>query len=167
MTTTHRSMRFRLAVVVALACSCTAIAQDSVFQDLKAIGENELDQMRGGFFSDTGMIVSIGIERSVLINGKLETSTTLTIPDLQLFSGTGMGHATLTGPAFSLVQNGPGNTFTLAPSATAFGTVVQNTLDNQAIAGLTKINASVSNLGLVRSMDLTSSVGQMIGRSSR
>ena len=166
MTTTHRLARFHLAVIIALACSCTAIAQDSGFQDLRAIGENELDQMRGGFFSDTGLIVSIGIERSVLINGELVTST-LTIPDLQLFSGTGMGQATLTGPAFLLVQNGPGNTFTLAPNASAFGTVVQNTLDNQVIAGLTKINASVSNLGLVRSMDLTSSVGQMIGRSAR
>ena len=166
MTTTHRLARFHLAVIIALACSCTAIAQDSGFQDLKAIGENELDQMRGGFFSDTGLRVSLGIERSVLINGKVETSSTLTIPDLQLFSGTGM-QATLTGPAFSLVQNGPGNTFTLAPNAIAFGTVVQNTLDNQAIAGLTKINASVSNLGLVRFMDLTSSAGQMIGRSSR
>lgn len=167
MATTHRPTRFRLAVIVALACSCTAIAQDNGFQDLKAIGENELDQMRGGFFSNTGLIVSIGIERSVLINGKVETISTLTIPDLQLFSATGMGHATLTGPAFSLIQNGPGNTFTLAPNAPAFGTVVQNTLNNQAIAGLTKINASVSNLGLVRSMDLTSSAGQMIGRSSR
>jgi hypothetical protein len=168
MTIIHRSARFSLAVVIAtLAWSWNATAQENMFQTLNAIGAAELDQMRGGFVSDAGLRISLGIERSVLINGDLVTSTILSIPDLQLFSGTGVGNATLVGPAFSLVQNGPNNIFSIAPEMSGLNTVVQNTLNNQAIAGMTKINATVNNIDLVRSFDLTSSVGQMIGRSSR
>ena len=168
MKTIHRPLRFGLAAIIAtLACSWNAMAQENMFQKLIAIGAEDLDQMRGGFFPDSGLKISLGIERSVMINGELVTNTTLSIPDLQLFSGTGMGNATLLGPAFSLVQNGPNNIFTLSPNMGALGTVIQNTLSNQAIAGMTKIDATVSNIDLVRSFDLTSSVGQMIGRSSR
>jgi hypothetical protein len=167
MSTVHQSKTVRLVALLALSWAFNAVAQDNEFQDLPSIATDELDQMRGGFFSDTGMVISIGIERSVLINGELVTSTTLTIPDLQRFSGTGLGNATLIGPAFSLTQNGPGNTFTLAPDMNSLGTVVQNTLNNQAITGMTKINATVGNIDLVRSMDLSNSASQMIGRSGR
>ena len=165
---THQTSRFGLAALVAtLVWSWHATAQENSFRNLRAIGAEDLDQMRGGFFPDSGLKISLGIERSVMINGELVTTTTLSIPDLQLFSGTGLGSATLLGPAFSLVQNGPNNIFTLSPDMGSLGTVVQNTLNNQAIAGITTINATVNNIDLVRSSDLTSSISQMIGRSSR
>jgi hypothetical protein len=168
MSSQHRSFRISLVALASLAWVGGAAAQEDNFQDLQAIGIDDLDRMRGGFFSEPGLKISIGIERSVLINGELVTSSTLTIPDLQLFSGTGIGRAALAGPAFALIQNGPGNTFNPVPSTmTSLGTAIQNTLNNQAIVGMTKINASVSNIDLVRSMDLSVSTSQMIGRSAR
>ena len=92
----------------------------------------------------SGFKISLGIERSVLINNELVTSTMLQIPDLGALTGRGAGAATLTGPQVSVVQNGPGNSVdpavlqNVGPGGLL--SIVQNSLNNQLIRGQTTIN---------------------------
>jgi hypothetical protein len=125
------------------------------FAGQQPVSEAVLDSMRGGFQSDTnGPIMSFGIEKSVFVNGRLVASTVLTIPNLLQLAGNSAN-------AFTLIQNGGGNVMTNPPSSLpALMTVIQNSLDNQAIQNQTVINATVSALSLARSLALGNAVSQ-------
>lgn len=135
------------------------------------LGDEALDEMRGGFEMDNGLRVSFGIERAVLINGRLVTTETFNIADLRNASG---GHAAragaLTPPTsttLSVIQNGPGNSAELARNAGLAGTVIQNTLDNQKIQNVTVINSTVNSGAILRSMNVHSAVRDGIVGSQR
>jgi hypothetical protein len=136
--------------------------------DLVALSSDKLDEVRGGFVTDTGLKVSFGIERAVYIDGNLVATTSLNIADLSKISG---GQAQITGTSpgsLALVQSGAGNTF--APgsiSSTAAGTVIQNTLDNKQINTITRIDAVVNSSGIMRSINLQSSMRSAIIDSLR
>lgn len=135
---------------------------------LVALDDSQLDNMRGGFEIDGGLKVSLGIERAVLINGQLVTTTSLNIRDLQNLSG---GQAAQLGSLASgtlgLVQNGPGNTANIVSAPGTMGTVVQNTLNNQNINNVTVINATVNSMQMFRSLNLQSAVQDGIITSLR
>ncbi len=57
-------------------------SMQSPSHDWLAVSNNNLDGMRGGFATGTGLMVSFGIERAVYINGNLATSTSFNIPDV-------------------------------------------------------------------------------------
>jgi hypothetical protein len=136
--------------------------------NLVALSTEKLDEVRGGFETGGGLKISFGIERAVYLNGSLVTTTSLNIADLSKISG---GQAQLTGSgkdALALLQSGTGNIF--APgsiSSTAAGTVIQNTLDNQKINTITRIDAVVNSAGIMRSMNLQSSMQSAIVNSLR
>lgn len=137
--------------------------------ELVALGADKLDEVRGGFVTDGGLKISFGIERAVYLNGTLVTTTSLNIADLAKISG---GQAQVSGsgtPAsLAVLQSGAGNVF--APgsiSSTAAGTVIQNTLDNQKINTITRIDAVVNSTGIMRSMSLQSSMQSAIVNSLR
>jgi hypothetical protein len=137
--------------------------------DLVALNADQLDEVRGGFVTDGGLKISFGIERAVYLNGTLVTTTSLNIADLSKISG-GQAQVTSNGTAGSLavLQSGVGNVF--APgsiSSTAAGTVIQNTLDNQKINTITRIDAVVNSSGIMRSMNLQSSMQSAIVNSLR
>ena len=137
--------------------------------DLVALNAAQLDEVRGGFVTDGGLKISFGIERAVYLNGTLVTTTSLNIADLSKISG-GQAQVTSNGTAGSLavLQSGVGNVF--APgsiSSTAAGTVIQNTLDNQKINTITRIDAVVNSSGIMRSMNLQSSMQSAIVNSLR
>ena len=122
-----------------------------------ALGEQRLDEVRGGFIDASGLQVSFGIERAIYLNGELVTTTRLNVADLAAISGGKAGASFSGGPG--LLQNGPGNTIdsgTLAASSLA--TVIQNSLDGQNIRSVTTLNATVNSLGIVKSIDLQHSV---------
>ena len=122
-----------------------------------AVAETALDGVRGGFVTDT-LNISFGIERAVYINGALVTSTSFNVSDLGRISG-GRGSAALDSATLALVQSGTGNTVSAGSiSSASIGTVVQNTLDGQKIQSLTVINASVNSLGVLRGLNLQSSM---------
>ena len=112
-----------------------------------------LDTMRGGFTSPGGLSLSLGIDRMVSINGEVVARTNFQIADLRNISSdeARQAHAALnTG---QLVQNGTGN-FALGDTfAAARGTVVQNSLDGQAISTHTIINSSVNSMSLLKDMN--------------
>ncbi len=122
-----------------------------------AVSENALDRVRGGFSGD-GLNISFGIERAVYVNGALVTTTSLNVSDLGRVSA-GRGTASYDIGSMGLVQSGAGNV--VAPvnmSAGAISTVVQNTLDGQKIQNVTVINATVNSLGVLRGLNLQSSL---------
>lgn len=130
-----------------------------------AVSEQSLDRVRGGFLVD-GLNISFGIERAVYVNGSLVTSTSFNVSDLGRITG---GRA----PAFdastiALIQNGAGNTVTAAPIPSgAIGTIVQNTLDGQKIQNVTVINATTNSLGVLRGLNLQSSLRSAVIDSLR
>jgi len=146
------------AVVLGLALGAARAEGDRVpTAGWVALGEQQLDAVRGGFIDASGLQVSFGIERAVYLNGELVTTTRLNVADLAAISG-GKAGATLTGGA-ALLQNGPGNLIdsgTVSPSSLA--TVIQNSLNGQHIRSVTTVNATVNSLGIVKSIDLQHSV---------
>lgn len=123
------------------------------------LADEALAQVRGGFVTDTGLKISFGIERAVYINGDLVTTTRLSTPDLSATTG---GRSSDPAGTLALVQNGAGNYFLSEIGRSALPSVIQNTLDNQAIRTVTVINASVNSMDLLRSMNLSSSVRNAI-----
>lgn len=128
-----------------------------------AINARSLDRIRGGFIGD-GLSVSFGIERAVYINGTLVTTTSLNISDLgRITAGRGTTTSFDSG-TLALIQSGAGNTVTSGTfSSTSIGTVVQNTLNGQKIQSVTVINATANSLGVLRGLNLQSTMrGAMI-----
>ncbi len=133
-----------------------------------ALSSDKLDEVRGGFITDTGLKVSFGIERAVYLNGSLVTTTSLNIADLSKISG-GQVQVTGTGTgSLALVQSGTGNVFSPGSiSSSGTGTVIQNTLDNQKINTVTRIDAVVNSAGIMRSINLQSSMRSAVIDSLR
>ncbi|MCC6964820.1 MAG: hypothetical protein IT391_00870 [Nitrospira sp.] len=125
------------------------------FAQRPPVSEAVLDQMRGGFQSSPNSpVLAFGIERNVLVNGKLVSSTVLTIPSLSQLAGN-------TSDAFKLIQTGGGNAVLPGMSSLSpFMTVMQNSLDNQTIQQQTVMNATVAALGWARSLALGNALTQ-------
>jgi hypothetical protein len=122
-----------------------------------AVSEQSLDRIRGGFAGDN-LTISFGIERAVYVNGALVTTTSLNLSDLGRLTG-GRGSAAFEAGSLGLIQSGAGNTVAIGSIAsTSLGTVVQNTLDGQKIQNVTVINATVNSLGVLKGMNLQSSM---------
>jgi hypothetical protein len=143
--------------------------RDGVGHGSVALSADRLDEVRGGFVTEGGLKISFGIERAVFLNGSLVATTTLNIADLSKISG-GQAQVSAVGATGSLavIQTGGGNLF--APgtiSTTAAGTVIQNTLDNQKINTITRIDAVVNSLSILKSMSLESSMRSAIVNSLR
>jgi hypothetical protein len=152
-----KSRQKTVMLIVSVLCAQSVIPAMAVddFRGQQPVSEEVLDRMRGGFQSDpNGPVMSFGIQRSVYINGQLVNSTVLTIPNLLQLT-------TNPSNAFTLVQNGAGNSMTTHPSSLpALMTVIQNSLDHQTIQNQTVINATVAALSLSRALALGNAVSQ-------
>lgn len=124
-----------------------------------------LDDMRGGFDTDSGMKISFGIRREVYMNDNLVASTNLNIADInggkseqvQTISPVHMLH---------LIQNGSGNHFDAgAISQSATSIVIQNTLSQQDIRSLTIIDAKANSLDMLKSLNMQSALTEAISQS--
>lgn len=117
-----------------------------------AVDTGMLDDMRGGFEMPLQLKLSFGIERAVYLNGALITTTSFNLPGLGSVAPESQTALSVASGSVSLVQNGPSNSFALSSTATPMAaTVIQNTLNNQSIQGLTTINATANSLELLRS----------------
>lgn len=143
------SSRNRLIAALISGQFAWAVAQpagaddDRVFSPQQAIDVERLDDLRGGFMTDGGLKISLGIERSVFINNELVATTLLNVPDLAT-------QAQLQGSPTTLIQNGPGNRVgesVLQSFGPGMLTIIQNSLDNQLIQGRTIINTTISGAG--------------------
>lgn len=121
------------------------------------VTENRLASLRGGFDSGGGLVMSLGITRSVIVNGNVLSATTMNIADMSHLSAEQAGQASNALGAFNLVQNGPGNVFLAGPMGQA-GTVLQNTLNDQLLHTQTVINSTLNSAELLKNMNFQGSV---------
>lgn len=151
-----------------IALAQEPLRRNPIGNDVVALSTEKLDEVRGGFVNENGLKVSFGIERAVYLNGNLVTTTSLNVADLSKISG-GQAQVSTTGTgSLALVQSGQGNTFLPGSiSQTAAGIVIQNTLDNQKIQTITRVDAVVNSSSIIRSMNLQSSMRSAVIDSLR
>ena len=121
----------------------------------KAVSNDKLDTLRGGFETGNGMTVSFGLIRTVTINGDVVNRTSFNLPDVSKISAEQARVVSAAIAETSVVQNGVGNVVSESVrSQLTGGTLIQNSLNNQTIQTLTVINAGVNSLGLFKSLNL-------------
>ncbi len=123
-----------------------------------ALGDPDLEAIRGGFETDTGMQISFGVEQITSINGVLQARMAFFVPDLTDPAG-----VTTDEWASKVIQNGPGNTFTLNPTEqipSQVLTIIQNSLDQQVIQHLTVVDLTLSGVSVGRDAYLQSFLNQ-------
>ena len=163
----------RLPVQIGLVLASAAIATqgyaggpDNPFSSENAVASETLDDYRGGFVTNNGLEVSLGIERIVTINGNVAERSQLELGDLgQLTSG----RSSLTGDTANqvrLIQNGGGTFNVQMGDTTLGGTVIQNSLNNQLINNQTIINATVNERGLLQAMNFQSSLANALNTAA-
>lgn len=118
-----------------LACAAAAGHADPT-DGWNAVDDRQLGQARGGFDLGNGMLVSLGVERLVSINGTVVASTHFSIPDMTQLSAADA----------------------LMASDTMAAVLVQNSLNDQAIRTQTTINTTVANLALLKAVNFESSL---------
>lgn len=163
----------------------------AAFETRVRVSHEQLDSTRGGFDVNSTLL-SIGISRAVFINDELVITTTLNIPaglganfqvnspatltrqlgagakpDIPAPGAPSSPVVILNGNGMSLIQNGPRNTAVLQKNLPSAGSIIQNTLDNQAIRSLTTINAKVLSGSIMQGLNMNSSMRDMFRRPGR
>jgi predicted nucleic acid-binding Zn-ribbon protein len=111
-----------------------------------AVDATDLGEMRGGVLLGNGMNIAIGLTRTATINGEEQYASALRIDDLTA----GLDPAALDAMRPLVIQNGTGNA--IAPGllddwSAGFGTIIQNSRDNQAISTSTIYDVQVQDVG--------------------
>ena len=161
-------------LAAALAATLGALpvqASDTTLDDapLSAFGApveaETLDGARGGFEVAGGLNLALGIERVVSVNGEVLSRTNIAIPDLAAMTA---DQARLTQEALGaarMIQIG-GNNFAAADLNLPNGaTLVQNTLDNQAISSVTTITSAVNSMSLLKDLNFHGTIRDAVVRS--
>jgi hypothetical protein len=156
----------RLLIATAIAVAACGGAQAADFPVNHAVPDERLDSIRGGF--DMGSFqASLGLERTVMINGVEAIRQTVNIPDvakitadqasaIQAFTGTTFVANGATGAAIG--PQAPGLSSVTLPTSASPGLVVQNALDNQAISATTKIDASVNTSQMLQGLRIDEAI---------
>lgn len=147
----------------AIATPCLGRAQDDPFSAANAVEPSTLDGLRGGFTTDNGLTVTLGLERIVTINGNVAEHSQLDFGDLGRLT---RGQASLSPDAMGqirLIQNGAGSEYAVQMGPNALGgTVIQNSLNDQLIRNQTIINASVNARGLLQALNFQSTLANAL-----
>jgi hypothetical protein len=128
----------------------------------------KLDTLRGGFETPGGLRVSFGIERAVVINGVLQSSTQMRVNDLggTMAGGTNPANVVPAPGMATVVQNGVNNSTLANLPAAAMATVVQNSLNNQRLQTITTINATVNSAEMLRGVRMQQSLQDSLNRAA-
>lgn len=149
------------------ALAAQAGAQDDPFNAANAVEVATLDSYRGGFTTENGLTVTLGLERIVTINGNVVEQTKVNFGDLGRLAS---GQATLSPDALGqlrLIQNGGGSDFAVQMGTNALGgTVIQNTLNDQLIRNQTIINASVSTGGMLQALNFGTTLANALNTAA-
>ena len=161
-----------------LAASCLVVLATSVFATTVSAAADASDnaywmplpdatlaELRGGFDLANGLKVSFGIERAVYINGTLVTTTALNIGALgssaagvsPLQNGIPGGTE---GTAVAIIREGRASFVQGVAAATnpIAATVIQNTMNDQAIRSVTTVNTAVNSLQILKTLNFGSAV---------
>ncbi|WP_426110630.1 hypothetical protein [Massilia sp. PWRC2] len=133
--------------------------------DWSRVDDGTLEGARGGFTSADGLLVSLGIDRLVSINGDVLAHTRIDIADLSRISAEQARQTSEALSAVKLVQSGGENIYRAGdPGAALGGMVVQNSLDNQLIRTDTVIRSTVNSAGLLNTLNFHATVHDALTR---
>lgn len=132
-----------------------------------SVAADQLGELRGGFEMPNGLRMSFGIERVVMINGVLQSTTSLRVDELgNLVGGKAAGEAIAVGNTLAVIQSGPNNVVTSPLPGTTLATVVQNSLNDQKIQSVTTINATINSAEVMRQVRMQQSLQEALGRAT-
>lgn len=114
---------------------------DENFPAWQAVGEDELEAVRGGFLFSNGVQVDIGIQKAAFVNGVEQFRTQIDVSE-------GV-QSRILNEASSVLQVGPGNTLN-GLEISGGSTFIQNTLDNQLLGNFTVVDVRIKNLDALR-----------------
>ena len=158
-------MRFYLSLPLLLLPIAASAAPDdapSLFDAANAVDSATLDAARGGFLTTDGLVVKLGLERLVSINGNVVERTEMQLGDIGKLA---RGEATVSRDALGelrLIQNGDVRTMAGNAENLLGGTIIQNTLNNQEIRNQTSINATVNTAGMLRALNFGASLNNAL-----
>jgi hypothetical protein len=153
----HRLCACGLALAAASAAAAPPAAQWT------AVSPAVLDSARGGFSVGPGLVLSFGLERLVSLNGDVVARTSVQLPDIGRLTADQMRQTRAALSAVNLIQAGRDNIYVQPAAAQMAGaTVIQNSLDGQAIRSQTVINASVNSLALLQALRLERSLTEAL-----
>jgi hypothetical protein len=150
---------FSLLLCVLALSPLQALAQ---FVAPNAVDAAALDAVRGGFGYGDNLLVTLGIDRLVQVNGNVVAQSSIEFGDVGKLAG---GQAQLAGDRLGtrLIQNGqPAQLVANLPGGALGGTVIQNSLNDQLINNQTTIRATVNNAGVLQTMNFNASLNQAI-----
>lgn len=155
---------WRVAVLLAvlLAPSGARGQGGELGAEWRPVDPARLAQMRGGFQTPSGMMLSFGIERVVYLNGELTARIAVQVPDVARITPE-QAQALADFNRGLVVQVGEGNRFD--PARAAGGLVVQNTLDDQDIRTLTRIEVGTDTLGAYQSLNANGALADALLRA--
>lgn len=151
---TRRQAAFSAAL--AMAVSAPAMAID-LGGDWKPVNARRLAETRGGFVTPSGLILSLGIERSVSINGNMVAQTSVHISDVRALTSVDAA-ALKNAMQPMLVQQGHNSALPSTVYQLPTGTFVQNGLNYQSIATSTVISTTLNSGSLLKEINFMSSV---------
>lgn len=165
----HHACRALAATLLASACNA-ALAQEKTAVigagEWAPVSTDVLDDARGGFETPGGLNISLGIERVVSVNGEVLSRTNVTIPDVASMNADQLLQARDALGTARLIQIGGSN---FAPNDIGLGsgtTLVQNSLDHQAILAETTISSTVNSMALIKDINFHSTIRDAIVRSA-
>lgn len=121
-----------------------------------------LAQMRGGFQMPSGLMLSFGIERVVYLNGELTARIAVHVPDVARITPE-QAQALADFNRGLVVRIGDGNRFD--PARAGGGLVIQNTLDDQDIRTLTRIEVGVDTLNAYQGLNAGTALTDVLIRA--
>lgn len=146
----HPAWRAAMLFAVLLAPSGARGQSGELGAEWRAVDPARLAQMRGGFQMPSGMMLSFGIERVVYLNGEVTARIAVQVPDVARITPE-QAQALADFNRGLVVQIGEGNRFD--PAQIAGGIVVQNTLDDQDIRTLTRVEVGTDTLGAYQNLN--------------
>jgi hypothetical protein len=127
-----------------------------------AVDQETLDAARGGFLTGDGLMVNLGFERMVSINGNVVERTQLQLGDVGKLARGETSLSSETVGQLRLIQNGDVRTMAGNAQNLLGGTVIQNSLNDQMIRNQTSINATVNTAGMLRALNFGTSLNNAL-----
>ena len=136
----------RLPLTLTLALAAASVQAASPFTPSAAVAPGVLDGCRGGFTTGSGLVVSLGVERIVTVDGQVAARSELQLGDL----GRPDAGAHVAGQLAQLTN----------------GTLVQNSLNDRTIGTTTIIHASVDTGGLMQAMHFQTTLANALNAAA-
>lgn len=119
-----------------LLAAVAAAARADPADGWRAVDDSALEQARAGFELPGGVLLALGVERLVSINGTVVANTHFSFPDMTQLSAADVQRT----------------------SDALAGVLVQNSLNDQTLRSQTTINATVANLAMLKAVNFESSL---------